>query len=274
MDKKIVEKLNFREKIAKNYKNISNFSKKYKSGKDCNLKLDEVNDMDIFSTLGNEKKILGLYMLYNPLIDIFKYLKKFGVKKINEMTNEENEKVFGFVTKIKKHTAKNGDMMFLNLSDGESMLECVIFNNIYESIRFDICVDDFLIITGNIKNKSKKSFLVSSIEKKDINKMLKSFDNLEIELLYIKQSGYSFVKKSEKMSKTDFKDRIIKFAIHCGCNFSVWYKKNNNIYQFDVLISEISSDDNFPFKYNITKTNIKDINIIPTLYYVEEVFCV
>ena len=86
------------------------------------------------------------------------------IKEINDGKTDKST-IAGIITNIREHKTKNKDMMaFLSCEDFTGELEnIVIFPDVYEQNKDIIYRDATLLLTGEIKDKKRNSFIIESV---------------------------------------------------------------------------------------------------------------
>jgi DNA polymerase-3 subunit alpha len=107
--------------------------------------LPEVNPWSRSVQLAREKEMLGFYFSDHPLApfrDKVKKLTSCEIARLSELSEGTSAKVVGVVSTSKTIVGKNKrPMAFITLEDFSGSVECVVFSDLYEKARRDICVE-------------------------------------------------------------------------------------------------------------------------------------
>jgi len=127
--------------------------------------LPEVNPWSRSIQLAREKEMLGFYFSDHPLAPFRDRVKKIAsseIARLSELSEGSNVKVVGVVSSSKSIVGKNKrQMAFITLEDFSGSVECIVFSDLYEKARRDICVDSILIVKGRTSCKEEEIKLIA-----------------------------------------------------------------------------------------------------------------
>jgi DNA polymerase III alpha subunit len=127
--------------------------------------LPEVNPWSRSVQLAREKEMLGFYFSDHPLAPFRDKVKKLAsceIARLSELSEGTNAKVVGVVSTSKTIVGKNKrPMAFITLEDFSGSVECVVFSDLYEKARRDICVDSIVIVKGRTSSKEEEVKLIA-----------------------------------------------------------------------------------------------------------------
>ena len=109
--------------------------------------------------LKNEKDSLGFYISGNPLSKYAPLLKATGIRSVSGLKNAEDKETVeaaGVVMSIRKLQTKKGDLMAaMVLEDEESMLEVIIFPDLYKTHAELMDTDSPMLVRGQLEKSDK-----------------------------------------------------------------------------------------------------------------------
>lgn len=127
--------------------------------------LPEVSPWSRSILLAREKEMLGFYLSDHPLApfrDRVREIASFEIAKLSDLSEGTNVKVVGVVSSSKTIVGKNKKpMAFITLEDFSGSVECVVFSDLYEKARRDICVDSILVVKGRTSSKEEETKLIA-----------------------------------------------------------------------------------------------------------------
>ncbi|MCX5801077.1 MAG: DNA polymerase III subunit alpha [Candidatus Eisenbacteria bacterium] len=127
--------------------------------------LPEVSPWSRSIQLAREKEMLGFYFSDHPLApfrDRVRRIASFEIAKLSELSDGTNVKVVGVVSSSKMIIGRNKrPMAFITLEDFSGSVECLVFSDLYEKARRDICVDSILIVKGRTSSKEEEIKLIA-----------------------------------------------------------------------------------------------------------------
>jgi len=107
--------------------------------------------------LSFEKEMLGLYVSDHPLLSVGAALAaatNTSISELEELTDRASLAIGGIVGSITRRWTKNGDpMIFFQLEDLESSVECIAFPKTVHDYGHLITEDAILIISGNLDHR-------------------------------------------------------------------------------------------------------------------------
>lgn len=116
--------------------------------------IEELKDDNIVLA-ENEKKVLGFYFTFNPIIAI---KKKYNIETdnlYNLSISFGDVKGFGLIQRVKQHKTKNGQMMaFCDLVDDKGNLSLAIMPRIYEKYQSELVKGKYVYFTGKIEREN------------------------------------------------------------------------------------------------------------------------
>ncbi len=100
----------------------------------------------------NEKQALGFYFSGHPYHAFRPELSVFIRKGLGALDPQrENQMLAGIVVSSRTQMTRRGKMAFVLLDDGTAQLEISVFNELFESERAKIVVDEPLIVEGKVQ---------------------------------------------------------------------------------------------------------------------------
>ena len=101
-----------------------------------------------------EKRVLGFYFSYNPIIEI-KKLYNINTKPINEIAYTQGINTgFGIIRRVKTHKTKRGEMMaFVDIADDTGNMSLVVMPNLYNSLQTVLKDGLYICFEGNIEKE-------------------------------------------------------------------------------------------------------------------------
>jgi DNA polymerase-3 subunit alpha len=109
--------------------------------------------------LSREKEMLGLYLSDHPLAPIKKRIKGLAsceIARLQELSENARVTLIGVVSSCKVVLGKKKKpMAFVGLEDFSGSIECVVFSDLYESAKRELCVDSILIVRGRKRSKEE-----------------------------------------------------------------------------------------------------------------------
>ena len=118
---------------------------------------------DKLITAENEKKVLGFYFSFNPLIAV---KKKFNIETdnlYNLSVSTGNVKGFGLIQRIKQIKTKKGDpMAFVDLVDDKGSLSLAIMPDLYARCKDELVKGKYALFEGKMERQT--SCLVRNIK--------------------------------------------------------------------------------------------------------------
>ncbi len=107
--------------------------------------------------LSFEKEMLGLYVSDHPLLSVGATLDaatNTGISELAELTDRSSLAIGGIVGSITRRWTKNGDpMIFFQLEDLESSVECIAFPKTVHDYGHLIVEDAILVVSGNLDHR-------------------------------------------------------------------------------------------------------------------------
>lgn len=162
------------------------------------VKLPEVEELPISELLTFEYELLGFYLHEPPYKKLLTQVGDYINVPVSNLSDDHVGKQLtlgGVVTEIKKVITKKSaaEMAFVQLSDGLSSIEVVVFPKAYEACKSCLVKDKVLIIIGKVdKRDDALSVLADSIQEFDPENMSMSEKTIEIT---VPQSGGAEVLK-------------------------------------------------------------------------------
>lgn len=103
----------------------------------------------------NEKRVLGFYFSYNPIVEI-KKANNINTKPINIISFSAGyNSGFGLIRRVKTHKTKTGQMMaFVDISDDTASMSLVVMPSLYQSIQTQLKEGLYIYFEGNIEKES------------------------------------------------------------------------------------------------------------------------
>ena len=124
--------------------------------------IEEKKD-DKLITAENEKKVLGFYFSFNPIIAV---KKKFNIETdnlYNLSVSQGNVKGFGLISRIKQIKTKKGDpMAFVDLVDDKGALSLAIMPDLYRRCSDELVKGKYVLFEGKMERQT--SCLVKNIK--------------------------------------------------------------------------------------------------------------
>ena len=124
--------------------------------------IEEKKD-DKLITAENEKKVLGFYFSFNPIIAV---KKKFNIETdnlYNLSVSQGNVKGFGLISRIKQIKTKKGDpMAFVDLVDDKGALSLAIMPDLYRRCSDELVKGKYVLFDGKMERQT--SCLVKNIK--------------------------------------------------------------------------------------------------------------
>ncbi len=124
--------------------------------------IEEKKD-DKLITAENEKKVLGFYFSFNPIVAV---KKKFNIETdnlYNLSVSQGNVKGFGLISRIKQIKTKKGDpMAFVDLVDDKGALSLAIMPDLYRRCSDELVKGKYVLFDGKMERQT--SCLVKNIK--------------------------------------------------------------------------------------------------------------
>ncbi len=119
------------------------------------LSLNSIDKASKNQRLSWEREFLGIYLSDHPLLEYKEIMRQFNSKDINLLrSNEQNIRIAGVITSIKKITTKKGEpMIFANIEDFSGKIEALVFPKILKDNDLIWKVDNILAIKGKVNSK-------------------------------------------------------------------------------------------------------------------------
>ncbi len=118
---------------------------------------------DKLITAENEKKVLGFYFSFNPIVAV---KKKFNIETdnlYNLSVSQGNVKGFGLISRIKQIKTKKGDpMAFVDLVDDKGALSLAIMPDLYRRCGDELVKGKYVLFDGKMERQT--SCLVKNIK--------------------------------------------------------------------------------------------------------------
>lgn len=157
-----------RNTMIKNLPNVLKYASAHKGEINIISVLDDapiINEYrdDYLVAAENEKRVLGFYFSYNPIIEIKKN-HHIETQSLNVISKKLGyTKGFGLVKRIKTHKTKNNEMMaFIDLNDDTGDISLVVMPNLYRNFHGLIAKDQYVYFEGNVDKED--SCLVKKLE--------------------------------------------------------------------------------------------------------------
>ncbi len=126
--------------------------------------IDDGTEIEIPKTSWNqkirlsfEKEMLGLYVSDHPLLSVGPALSAAtttSISELEELTDRASLNIGGIVGSITRRWTKNGDpMIFFQLEDLESSVECICFPKTVHDYGHLIVEDAILVVSGNLDHR-------------------------------------------------------------------------------------------------------------------------
>ena len=112
----------------------------------------------------NEKRVLGFYFSFNPILDIKKRngIETLPLRKLIETNGYV--KGFGMIRRVKTHRTKKGDMMcFVDLSDDSGDISLAVMPRLYSEHQEELVKENYLYFEGELEREA--SVLVKKLRK-------------------------------------------------------------------------------------------------------------
>ena len=150
------------------------------------IKLPDVLELPLEQLLIFEKDLLGFYLHEPPYLADLQNIIQFVSFKISEITDDhigKNLVLGGVITNIKKVITKKSakEMAFIEVSDGISSIEAVVFPTTFEISKQFLNKDEVILIIGRIDKREEELSLV-------IDKLIK-FDSGNIPAEFLQKKG-------------------------------------------------------------------------------------
>ena len=127
--------------------------------------LPEVSPWPRGIQLAREKEMLGFYLSDHPLAPFRDRIKRIASSEIiglRELSEGSAVKVVGVVSSSKTIVGKNKRLMaFITLEDFSGSVECVVFSDLYERAKKNICTDSIVIVKGKTSNKEEETKILA-----------------------------------------------------------------------------------------------------------------
>ncbi len=127
------------------------------AGEPSGEELPEVSLWPRSIQLAREKEMLGFYLTDHPLAPVRDKIGKLTtceIAKVRELPERTAVTLVGVVSSCKVIMSKNNrSMAFVGLEDFSGSVECVVFSDLYESARNQLCVDSILLVRGKKSSK-------------------------------------------------------------------------------------------------------------------------
>ncbi len=133
------------------------------------IKLPEVEELPLEQLLVFEKDLLGFYLHEPPFLKKLALVPQYVSIKISEIADDHVGKSLvlgGVLTNIKKViTKKSGkEMAFIEISDGVSAIEAVVFPATFDEVKAILNKDEVILAVGRIdKREDELSLIIEKI---------------------------------------------------------------------------------------------------------------
>ena len=153
------------------------------------VRLDPYEELDRQLKLSWEKELLGLYITEHPFSDFRKKMhdkvRLTPIAYLAEYVNNENVKISGIITTIKKiMTRKNETMLFVRMEDTVANTEILVFPKLYQR---DVEIwkeGNVVLCSGTVSDKDNEiKFLANLAVKLDLKIIDKSIDDFKKALM-------------------------------------------------------------------------------------------
>ena len=129
------------------------------------IKLSKVSELPLEQLLMFEKDLLGFYLHEPPYLDLLQKIGQFVSFKIAEVSDEHigvSLTLGGVITQVKKVLTKKSakEMAFINISDGVSGIEAVVFPATFEGSKHFLNKDEVVLLNGRIDKREENFSLV------------------------------------------------------------------------------------------------------------------
>ena len=112
-------------------------------------------DFEVEEKLFFEKESLGFYLTKHPFTMYSEIIDKLGFKKISDIQSpNENLTLSGIISNIRQQNSKRGKMAIIRLEDSNGEINIPIFFKKFIEFRKHIKQDNFIIITGTVKDRN------------------------------------------------------------------------------------------------------------------------
>ena len=132
---------------------------------EISLKLPEVEELRLEQLLVFEKDLLGFYLHEPPYLAKLQTIVHYVSFKISEINDEhvgQNLVLGGVISNVKKVLTKKSakEMAFIQVSDGVSSIEAVVFPATYDVSKNFLFKDEVVLIYGRIDKREEELSLV------------------------------------------------------------------------------------------------------------------
>jgi DNA polymerase-3 subunit alpha len=135
-----------------------------RAGESAEEELPEVSPWPRSIQLAREKEMLGFYLSDHPLAPARDRIGKLAtceIARIGELSESASVTLIGVVASCKVIMSKNKrPMAFVGLEDFSGSVECVVFSDLYESAKRELCVDSILVVRGRKSSKEEEVKIV------------------------------------------------------------------------------------------------------------------
>ncbi|MFH0779151.1 MAG: DNA polymerase III subunit alpha, partial [Candidatus Eisenbacteria bacterium] len=115
--------------------------------------------------LAREKEMLGFYLSDHPLAPFRDRIGQTGsteIAKVRELPEGSKVTVVGVISACKTIVGRNKKQMaFATLEDFSGSIECVVFADLFEKVRRDLCIDSILLVKARTSNKDEETKLIA-----------------------------------------------------------------------------------------------------------------
>ncbi len=127
--------------------------------------LPEVSPWPKSIKLSREKEMLGFYLSDHPLAPMRERIRRLAsceIGRLDELPESASVTLIGVVSNCKTIVSKNNrPMAFVGLEDFSGSVECLVFSDLYESVKRELCVDSVLVVRGKKSSKEETVKIVA-----------------------------------------------------------------------------------------------------------------
>lgn len=167
--------------------------------------LPEVEELSLDQLLVFERDLLGFYLHEPPYLKLLQQISSYishPISSFNEGLVEEKITTGGVVLEVKKVITKKSqaEMAFVQLSDGNSEIEMVVFPKTFDASKKFLLKDQVIMVIGKVdKREDQLSLIADSISVFD-PKIVEKVDahEKEVEIMVPKGTGVDVLKMVNK----------------------------------------------------------------------------
>ncbi len=195
--------------------------------------LPDVEELALDQMLGFEKDLLGFYLHEPPYISKLRQANRICEQKISDLGEElagMKVVVAGVITNVKKVMTKKtqAEMAFLQVSDGTSEMEAVVFPKTFETSKQCMEKDNVVVIWAKLdKREEQLSLVIDRIVSYDPDTF-----NLDTKVSEDRKTGRSESQRTGESGSQRVKEKELEIMVPKGAGAETLQKINRTLREY------------------------------------------